>query len=192
MPKSLLHGIDMAAPGAVEKLLDFHRVTFGDAVMEADPDKSGTAPAGDGTGQGGEFKAPATQADLDRIIQDRVARVKSGYADYDDLKAKAGQVDTFQSRITELEATNGELDGKVKGFEAATERATLVSDIATAKKVPASALRGNTREELEAHADTLAELLKPAAPVIPGQEQAPNQQPASATREFVGKLFGTK
>ena len=30
----------------------------------------------------------------------------------DDLKATAGQVETFQSRISELEATNGELVGK--------------------------------------------------------------------------------
>jgi len=152
-------------------------------------DTENTAAAGEANGQQSEFKAPATQADLDRIIQDRVARVKAGYADYDDLKAKAGQVDTFQSRITELEATNGELDGKVKGFETARERATLVSDIAKAKKVPASALRGNTREELEAHADDLAALLKPVAPVIPGQELTPDKVGDDPLREFTRSLF---
>ena len=149
-----------------------------------------TAPAGDNTDQGSEFKAPASQADLDRIIQDRVARVKASYADYDDLKAKAGQVDSFQSRIGELETANSELDGKVKTFETERERATLVSDVAKDKKVPADALRGNTREELEAHADTLAALLKPSGPVIPGQERTPDKISDSPNREFTRKLFG--
>lgn len=158
----------------------------GAALSDAD----NTAPAGDNNDQGSEFKAPATQADLDRIIQDRVARVKSSYADYDDLKAKAGQVDEFQSRITELEATNGELTGKVAGFETEKERATLVAEVAKAKGVPSSALRGTTREELEAHAETLAELLKPAGPVISGQERTPSNVTPNAGHEFVGKLFG--
>ena len=148
-----------------------------------------TASAGETNDQGSEFKAPATQADLDRIVQDRVARVKNQYADYDDLKAKAGQVDSFQSRIAELEATNGDLTGKLQTFEADKERATLVSDVAKEKKVPAEALRGTTREELEAHADTLAALLKPSGPVIPGQERHPDKVTESPLREFTRNLF---
>ena len=152
-------------------------------------DTENTAAAGETNDQGTEFKAPATQADLDRIIQDRVARVKNQYADYDDLKAKAGQVETFQSRITELEATNTELDGKVKTYETEKERASLVSAVAKDKKVPADALRGNTREELEAHADTLAELFKPSGPIIPGQERTPDKVTENPMREFTRDLF---
>lgn len=188
MPKKMLHGIDIAAPGGVQKLLEFHRLTFGDAVMEADPG-AGTAPAGEPNGQDPQYTPPATQADLDRIIQDRVARVKNQYADYDDLKAKAGQVEGFQSRITELEATNTQLGDKVKGFETEKKRSALVASIAKDKKVPADALRGSTTEELEAHADQLAELLKPSGPIIPGQERTPGIVQDSADREFARKLF---
>lgn len=152
-------------------------------------DTENTAAAGETNDQGTEFKAPATQADLDRIIQDRVARVKNQYADYDDLKAKAREVETLQSRITELEATNTELDGKVKTFETEKERAALVSDVAKEKKVPANALRGNTREELEAHADTLADLFKPSGPIIPGQERTPEKVGDDSLREFTRQLF---
>lgn len=189
MPKKLLHGIDIAAPGGIEKLMAFHRLTFGNAVMEEGSD-GGTAPAGENNDQGGEFKAPATQADLDRIVQDRVARERAKYADYEDLKAAAAQSTGFQSRISELEAANGELTGKVQTFETEKQRATLVSDVAKVKNVPADALRGNTREELEAHADTLAALLKPSGPVIPGQETAPNKVQDSGEREFAKQLFG--
>jgi DNA repair exonuclease SbcCD ATPase subunit len=153
-------------------------------------DTENTAAAGDSTDQASEFKAPASQEELNRIIQDRVARVKASYADYDDLKAKAAQVETFQSRIGELETANSELDGKVKEFETKAERAQIVSDVAKAKGVPASALRGNTREELEAHAADLAELLKPSAPVIHGQERTPDTIPDSAERQAVKSLFG--
>lgn len=153
-------------------------------------DTQNTASAGEQNDQESNYKAPATQADLDRIIQDRVARVKASYADYDDLKAKAGQIDGLQSRISELETTNGELTGKVQEFEADKERAALVADVAKTKKVPADALRGNTREELEAHADTLAELFKPSAPVVRNQERTPNKVSDNPKREFARQLFG--
>jgi hypothetical protein len=191
MPKKMLHGIDIAAPGGIHKLLDFHRLTFGDAVMEVDPD-AGTAPAGEPNGQIPEFKAPASQAELDRIIQDRVARVKNQFADYDDLKAKAGQVDTLQSRIGELETTNGKLTGQVQTFTQEKERSALVAAVAKDKNVPADALRGSTKEELEAHADQLAELFKPSGPVIPGQERTPGIVQDSPNREFARKLFANE
>lgn len=150
-----------------------------------------TAPAGEPNDQGSEFKAPATQADLDRIIQDRVARERSKYADYDDLKAKAGEAETFQSRISELETTNGELTGKVQTFEAEKELSKLVAAVAKEKGVPAGALRGDTKEALEAHADQLAEILKPSGPVIHGQEKTPQKITESGERATVRKLFGT-
>lgn len=57
--------IDIAAPGGIDALLAFHRRTFGDAVMEADP-PAGDPPAGDpptgadGAGEDGKFKDPDT------------------------------------------------------------------------------------------------------------------------------------
>lgn len=153
-------------------------------------DTENTAEAGDTNDQVTEFNAPATQEELNRIIQDRVARVKNQYADYDDVKARAEQAGTFESRIAELEATNGELTGKIQSFESEKERAEIISAVAKDKKVPAGALRGSTREELEAHADQLAELLKPSGPVIPGQELAPDKIPSSPNVAFARQLFG--
>lgn len=39
------HGIDLSAPGGIDALLAFHRQTFGDAVMEADPADAAAAAA---------------------------------------------------------------------------------------------------------------------------------------------------
>ena len=150
---------------------------------------SDTAGAGENNDQGNGFKAPATQADLDRIVGDRLARERAKFADYDDLKVKAGQAETFQSRIGELETLNGDLTTKIQGFESAKERAGIVADIAKATGVPADALRGDTAEELQAHADALKALFKPSAPVIPGQGNAPSSSGSDELREFTKKLF---
>ena len=86
-------------------------------------------------------------------------------------------------------AEKADLAKKLQDYEAEKERATLVAEIADANKVPASALRGSTREELEAHAAVLAELIKPSGPVVPGQERAPEKVGDDPLREFTRNLF---
>lgn len=44
-----------------------------------------------------------TQADIDRIVKERVQREKAKYADYDDLKKKADGAKTAEERMAELE-----------------------------------------------------------------------------------------
>lgn len=52
MNRNTIHGIDITAPGGITALMDFHRRTFGDAVMEAEPPTPPADPA-----------APAAPAD---------------------------------------------------------------------------------------------------------------------------------
>lgn len=80
-----------------------------------------TEPAAGASG----YTPPATQADLDRIISERLSRAKAAPpADYDDLKSKA-------KRLDELEAANAsELDKAVKkardeGSSEATAKANV-------------------------------------------------------------------
>lgn len=116
-----------------------------------------------GDGEGNTYTAPATQADFDRIITERVSRERNKFGDYDDLKAKADKYDTAErEQLSELERATGQvtdLQAKVTAFESEKESAKLRAEVAEATKVPASALRGSTREELEAHAKTLGDLL---------------------------------
>ena len=60
---------------------------------------------------------------------------------------------------------------KLADREAKDAAAATAAEVAKAKGVPVSALRGATKEELEAHADELLELMpkKPAAPSADGQ-----------------------
>ena len=81
-------------------------------MSEATPEggnNSGETPAAD------EFKAIASQDELNKVINDRLQRERAKYADYKDLKAKAEQFDAIEkasqtdaeraaARIQELEA----------------------------------------------------------------------------------------
>lgn len=50
------------------------------------------------------YVPPATQEDFDRIIQDRLARERKQYADYDELKAQQAEYEKWkESQLTEHE-----------------------------------------------------------------------------------------
>lgn len=62
-------------------------------------DATGSA-AADGSGEQpttSTYAPPATQADLDRIIADRVARTKNQFKDYAELKAAKSELDTIKA-----------------------------------------------------------------------------------------------
>lgn len=88
-----------------------------------------------------------TQADVDRIVRERVQRERAKFADYDDLKTKAGTATTLEERVAEIERQAKE-----------SETRAMRAEIANAKGLtPTQAKRlvGSTREELEADADEL-------------------------------------
>lgn len=67
----------------------------------ADGDGSSEGGGGDGGQGGGEgtppsYTPPASQADLDRIVESRLAREREKYKGYDDLKAKAAKWDQLE------------------------------------------------------------------------------------------------
>ena len=124
-----------------------------------------------------------SQDDVNRIVQERLQREREKYADYDDLKTAA-------ERAQELEAQTQELTAKVAEFESKEEHRKLVADVAETAGVPAGVLKGETKEELEAHAEVLKSLMKPTGPVIPGQEKRPHKVEESDERKAVKGLFG--
>lgn len=91
--------------------------TKGELLMrEGDEGGAGAgadAGAGDagGAAQGGAAEGRTfTQADLDRIVQDRLLRERQKFADYEDLKSKAAKFDELESaQKSELEKANERL-----------------------------------------------------------------------------------
>jgi len=93
-----------------------------------------------------DFQPITSQDALDKIIGQRIDRVKKQYAGFDELKAKAEKFDEFQeSAKSDLQRAQEERQMRVR------------ESIAAKKGVPAHALTGSTPEEFEASADVLLE-----------------------------------
>lgn len=103
-----------------------------------------------------------TQAELDRIVGERVHRAKEQYADYDDLKAAKARLQEIedagkseQQRLNEQLAEKDRLLAEREAALAQAQMSSLRATVAADKGVPAGSLTGSTKEELEASADQL-------------------------------------
>lgn len=118
------------------------------------------------------------QADVDRIVQERLAKEKAKYADYDELKAKAAKADEdAASSKTDLEKLTEQIEG-LKKAQADSDLKALRAEVAVAKGLTAAQakrLAGNSREDLEADADEILE----AFPVAKKDDDTPSGAPPS-------------
>lgn len=107
--------------------------------------------------QEAEFKPITSQDELNRLIGDRINSVKSKFADYDDLKAKASQLDEIE------QANKSELDKERERAEAAEKRATaaerssLQTRVATEFGVPLEVVHGDDEEQMRQSAQKVLE-----------------------------------
>ena len=144
----------------------YHRAAFGALVMKdpEDPDPK------DDPKDPPAYTPPATQADLDRILEQRLARERSKYADHDALKAKAEKYDELEQaqktdaqkaaeRQAELERTASENGLTAMRLEVALDKGLTA--------LQAKRLVGKTKDELAADADQLLEDFKAARPAGP-------------------------
>lgn len=126
-----------------------------------------------------------TQTDVDRIVRERVQRERAKYADYDDLKAKAGEATTAEERIAKLEqeiqrsqqealrrrvqASHGITDEDADLFLTATDEDTLTAQ--------AKRLAGREAER------------KQNGNVVPPEGNSPSSGNDGDDRAFVRQLF---
>lgn len=106
---------------------------------------------------GSDFQPITSQDALDKLIGQRIDRVKKQYAGFDELKAKAEKFDEFQeaakSDLQRAQERAAQLENELNSEREARVR----ESIAAQKGVPVTALTGSTPEELEASADALLE-----------------------------------
>lgn len=89
----------------------------------------GGAPSGGTTPPADEFKPITSQDDFNRAIADRITRERAKFADYDQLKTKAGELDEIKkANQTELEQATG------RATAAETERDTVKAGSADVRR----------------------------------------------------------
>lgn len=88
--------------------------------------------------------------------------------------------DAAKKYRSELAAANA----KIKAMEDRAALAQTAAEVAAQTGVPASLLRGSTKEELEAHAKAIAAAYaKPAAPAVPNEGKFATRASASGVTE---------
>lgn len=115
-----------------------------------------------------------TQEQVNALLAQQKRSVAEKFADYDDVKAKAAKLDEIEqsskSELQKLTEENATLKTRVESFERDQQVKQWAAEIVKDSPVPASALRGNTREELEAHFKELDALIPKSQqkrPVVP-------------------------
>lgn len=178
-------------PDLQAKIADRY-ATFAGVRMDA-TGGAGGAGGGDGGasgGDGGNKPEAFTQADVDRIVADRLKRereaTKTKYADYDDLKAKAEGAKSAEDKIAELQ----------KEMEA-TKREALKRRVQAAHGISDEDadlfLTGSDEESLTAQAKRLAEReseRKKRGNRVPNEGKTTSQSGDDQMRDFARDLFG--
>lgn len=137
-----------------------------------------------------EFQAITSQEDFDKAIQARIARERSKFSDYDELKAKAEKFAEWENaQKSEAQRAQEALEQAQREL-AETRLLAARAEVAAEKGVPVNLLSGSTREELAASADALIAFRGEQArgPVIPGQGSAPATAPGSKVHAFAQAL----
>lgn len=105
-----------------------------------------------GTAPSRQEERTFTQAELNAIVADRLARERAKYADYDKLKDKAGKADALQQQLDTLEAD--------------TARRAMKKKVADATGVPEALLTGDTEESCTEQAHEIMQFAAPSYPAI--------------------------
>lgn len=131
-----------------------------------------------------------TQAEMDAIIGERIARVKAKYADYDELKQKASAYDEA------AEASKSELQKAVEERDKFKEKlAKLEADVARAEAVAKAAAEHGVDADLLSRMagdpDENAAYLKQTMANVPKYGQVDDggeTQPPTITRESIDAI----
>lgn len=138
--------------------------------------------------------APAQETDWKAEARKWEARAK------ENTKAAEKLAEIEEANKTELQKALDRAEAaesKVAGYETREQIAAWKTEVAEATGVPAAALAGSTKEELEAHAKTLKPLIttqaaaqRPQPLVIPAESKVPPALNSSALEDALRKAVG--
>ena len=108
-----------------------------------------------------------TQAELDKIVGERLSRERAKYEGFDELKAKAEKYDQMEeankSELQKMSEKAQALETELNSLKKAASIRELRDKVAKETGVPASLLTGDTEEDCKAQADAIKEFANPKA-----------------------------
>lgn len=99
------------------------------------------------------------QSDVDGIIEKRLERERGKYSDYDDLKAKAGKVDTvtkeYEDKLKAIGTEKSDLETKLSKATLETDKVKLIHEFKLSDDL-AEFVTGDTVDEMRQRAEKLS------------------------------------
>ena len=117
-----------------------------------------------------------TQAEVDKLISERLKRERSKYEGFDDIKAKAAKADSWAD-YDDVKAERDRLTAEIAHRD-------LLDKVVAETGIPRGLVHGDTEEEMRASAQAVAayvETLKPQHPTDKGGAASPKP----TTRESI-------
>ena len=130
-----------------------------------------------------------TQAEVDKIVGERLSRQKQKYEDYDDLKEKAARFDEIeeQSKSELQKATEraDKLQAEIDGLKNAEKIRTMREKVALETGLPVNLLSGDTEEACKEQAKNIIEFAKPNGyPQVKDGGEILNRQKMTTKQQF--------
>lgn len=135
------------------------------------------------------------QSEVDKVVETRLERQKKQFADYDTLKEKAGKVDTinkdWETKLGEKDTAIGELQGKLKSAELATDKVKLIHEFKLSDEL-SDFVTGDTADEMRERAEKLSKGIGVSGgKVVINKEGKPGEKQTDS-KKIAKSLFGAK
>lgn len=159
--------------------------------------KSGEEVGSKPSEEGGQFTAITSQDELNKVLNERLARERGKFADYKDVKAKAARFDELeQANKSEIDKANDRIaqaEQRAAAAESSALRARIQAGHGISDEDAELFLTGTDEETLTKQAKRLEDRAvdrKKQGNRVPKEGTSP-KSPESDERAFVRGLFGT-
>lgn len=135
------------------------------------------------------------QTEVDKVVETRLERQKKQFADYDDLKEKAGKVDTiskeFEDKLKAKDTSIESITKELSGAKLETEKVKIVGEFKLSNDL-AEFVTGETADEMRQRAEKLAKGITPAKVVVNKDGKPDNTGKKGDVATVAQGLFGRK
>jgi len=131
------------------------------------------------------------QPEVDNIVKSRLDREREKFGDYDELKEKAGKVETikseYETKLGEATTAKTELEEKLTKANLETEKVKIVTKLKLPEELHEFVTGANADEMLQ-RAEKLSKGVKPGSVNI-DKEEKPGDAGKTDSKKMAGKLF---
>lgn len=132
------------------------------------------------------------QEDVDKVVETRLERQKKQFADYDELKAKAGKVDDITSEFTEklkkAADEKSEVEKQLGGAKLETVKVKAIHKFKLSDDL-SEFLNGENEDTILSQAEKLSKGI-PGGSVVIDKDPKPDDKKSSDTKKVARNLFG--